>query len=239
MEKSHLKNPWCNVDFNSEKIVFEIDRSFLPDNSFLSYENEYHYDLLPEPFQGNTSAEIVILGLNPGYSHKDKDFHLSNNKFKESLIKCITEQDQEYPFYSLNPNYKKSEAWIYWSSRKKGKLKNLLSKFNSKFLANNLLSIEYYPYKSIQFKKNKYILPSQEYSFYLVKKAIDRNALILILRSVRYWLEAVPELNNHNYLELKNQRNMIISEGNVVNNRFNEIIERLNKIKSSDIKKQL
>ena len=231
MDKLKLKNPWLEVDFNAEKIIFKEDEPFLPDNSQLSYENEYHYELLPEPFQGNTSAEVVILGLNPRYSYKDKDFHISNFEFKESLIKCITEQSQEYPFYSLNPKFKKSEAWIYWSDRSKGKLRNLLKRYNSKFLANNLLSIEYYPYKSIEFKKNTYTLPSQEYSFHLVRKAINRNALILILRSVQFWLKAVPDLMNFDYLELNSKRNIIISEGNVVNNRFNEIIERLNKLK--------
>ena len=59
-------------------------------------------------------------------------------------------------------------------------------------------------------------LPSQEYSFHLVRQAINRNAIIVLMRSKKLWFSAVPELEDyHSVFSVRNVQNPTISPGNL------------------------
>jgi hypothetical protein len=49
-------------------------------------------------------------------------------------------------------------------------------------------------------------VPSQEYSFSLVRQAIEKGKPIVIMRSREIWFRYVPELRNYPYIELKYPR---------------------------------
>jgi hypothetical protein len=77
------------------------------------------------------------------------------------------------------------------------------------------LCVEYFPYHSRRFKKPVQNLPSQQYGFHLVHRAIDRGAIIILMRSKRLWLEAVSQLHGYSRLfELRNPQNPAISPRN-------------------------
>jgi hypothetical protein len=60
-------------------------------------------------------------------------------------------------------------------------------------------------------------LPSQHYSFGLVKAAMERNAVIVLTRAERYWKQAVPDLGQYeDRLVMTNSpRVSALSEGNL------------------------
>jgi hypothetical protein len=66
-------------------------------------------------------------------------------------------------------------------------------------VARGVLCAEYFPYHSKSFKKGA-LLPSQEYTFDLVRRAIERGAVVLLMRSKRLWLDAVPKLVSYDRL---------------------------------------
>ena len=94
-------------------------------------------------------------------------------------------------------------------------------------IANEVCCIEYFPYHTKKFKPLKQILKSQKYGFELVKDAISRNALIIIMRAKNVWLKAVPELKNYHYYALNSFLNVTISRKNLPGG-FERIIEALN-----------
>jgi len=99
-------------------------------------------------------------------------------------------------------------------------------------LNRNFAIIEYFPYhsKSVNFNLSK-TLESQQYGFELVRQAIRNNALILIMRGEKLWLEAVPELASYhqtdNCILAHSTRNAILSEANLGEKNFARVVEIL------------
>ena len=62
-------------------------------------------------------------------------------------------------------------------------------------VARNVLSVEFVAYRSVSFGCGHVRFPSQEYAFALVRRAIERGAVIVIVRGANQWLGAVPELH--------------------------------------------
>lgn len=61
-------------------------------------------------------------------------------------------------------------------------------------IAPQVCSVEYFPYGSDKFGHSLLRLPSQEFSFDLVRNGIARGACIVVLKGWKEWLGAVPEL---------------------------------------------
>ena len=128
--------------------------------------------------------------LNPGFSpnairHETHEFFtLSRNNLRHD--------GGEYPFYLLTPSLDvPGRAW--WEQ----KLSRLIQAKGLKAVAHSLLCVEYFPYHSTRFAHAKLRVPSQQYSFGLVRSAMARNAAIVVLRSEKLWRAAVPELDTY------------------------------------------
>ncbi|MFW6450408.1 MAG: hypothetical protein ACOCZ6_05120, partial [Nanoarchaeota archaeon] len=111
----------------------------------------------------------------------------------------------------------------YWSD----KLKFFLSSEKDYLNLSKIIScIEYFPYHSKNYKPQKNILYSQKYNFYLVRNAIKRNAIIILMRGKKEWLNAVPELKKYNNLfYTKSPQNVILSPNNLYGDSFYKIKE--------------
>ncbi|MDP3793239.1 MAG: hypothetical protein Q8R07_00625, partial [Candidatus Uhrbacteria bacterium] len=66
------------------------------------------------------------------------------------------------------------------------------------------------------------ILEPQRYSFYLLEKAIERKAMIILLRGEKEWRSAVKKLGR-NYFKPRSTRNPILSERNFSKQQFQKI----------------
>ena len=226
-----MKNPWIEV-------VEDIDES----NYILKQENEIiekfnnrtddrykiHTKIMPAPFMGNVlESPIVLLTLNPGYDEKeaDKEYYDRFKSYWKNEIQHIP-SIPELPLFCLNDEYiKYSDYWM-------NKLKPLITVTSKKKVAENISVIQYFPYHSKKYKNiPKRILDgylnSQEYNFHLVRKAIDRKALIIVLRSKRLWFEAVPQLNNKRTRFTRSYQNPILSKNNLLET-FEDVVTILN-----------
>lgn len=78
-----------------------------------------------------------------------------------------------------------------------------------------MLAIEFHGYFSRRFDLLPVTLPSQEFGFSLVSRAIERDAVIVITRGARWWRVAVPLLVDYpKVVLLRSWQTAAISPGN-------------------------
>jgi hypothetical protein len=109
--------------------------------------------------------------------------------FRRRVLGCLRHDSTTLPFYHLDPLCEGPgrEWWLR-------NLGCLVAEVGEECVADSILCVEYFPYHSQSFNHSRLRLPSQEYSFQLVREAIRRRVIIVQLRGARVWAGAVPEL---------------------------------------------
>jgi len=231
------KNPWLSLalDHNRKSFLIKEEESIIAKfNTRVSDQYKIHTSIFPAPFMGDVhNASVIILMLNPGFDPKEeqagyysiyKDWWL---KQIQHLLPC-----PELPLFCLDDEYVEKSS--YWSN----KLKPLTDIIGKEIVARKVAKIQYFPYHSREFKPLykrllkeegfESYLASQLYNFNFVKKAMKRNALIIIPRSKKYWFEAIPKLREYSNLYFtKNYRNPILSKNNLGESNFTAILSFL------------
>ena len=207
-----MGSPWANLP-SEPPIVLPEDRPWVETFNELSRDRpswRIRTELLPEPFIGRVDAPLVILALNPGFSEEDLGTH-TRPEFMSEVRRCISAEPGPYPFFHLNPALN-GPGWDWW----KRALKELLDrKYDRKVLAQSILCLEFFPYRSEEFAHGHLRLPSQEYTFSLLRAAIARAAPIIVTRGFSYWTGAVPALASYpRMFRTRSQRTARISERN-------------------------
>lgn len=216
-----MVNPWINLPLQ-KPFLLPSDKGFvLSFNKKVGADYQIHAELLPEPFLGNPKAKIIFLNLNPGYSELDPFFH-KESSFIENSRKNLAHAPSEFTFFLLNPDLSDTPGHKWWEK----KLKVLIERYGMKKIANEVCCIEYFPYHTKKYKHFSKVLDSQKYSFDLVREAISRDALIIIMRKEKDWIKAIPELESYGYFTVKNKLNPCISKNNLPDG-FNKILEKL------------
>ena len=204
-------NPWLAMP-PEPPYVLQCDHNAIDEyNATARQIHEIRLDALPEPFIGVATAPVVLLALSPGFNDRDPNVHASRN-FQAVLRKNYSQGRSDYPFYYLDPDFD-SPGRQWWEKR----LRWLLEKFEPKELARSILCVEYFPYHSSRFNHAGLRLPSQEYGFGLVRSAIARGRVVVIMRAERRWKERVPQLEGYpQVFGLSSPRNVVISPRNCV-----------------------
>ena len=89
------------------------------------------------------------------------------------------------------------------------------------------MCLQYLAYHSKTYTNPPCILPSQKFTFNLLRQAIKDQKTIVVMRSKKLWTKAVPELEAYPYIELKNYRRPFLSERNMGEENFERLIESL------------
>lgn len=71
------------------------------------------------------------------------------------------------------------------------------------------------------------VLPTQQYTFGLLKDAIREGKMIVMMRSEQLWLASVPEFRQVHYVLLKNVRRPFCSPGNMPPGAFERLVDAL------------
>lgn len=209
-------NPWLGLPQTSPFVLPMDAYAIGSHNCSCEQKPEFAFnvtDVLPEPFIGDAqNASVIILQLNPGFDPlADPPAH-ADKKFRTSLLANLGHEDQQWPFYCLNPDFQSYPCSTWWHK----KLRKIKEKVPCEILAKRLAVIEWFPYKSTRFKHGKRV-DSQDYSFYLVRNAIARGSLIILSRSRKLWEYSVPELSNYRrLLTLSSVQNVSLTPGNLL-----------------------
>lgn len=214
------QSPWVNLPTEDPYILPE-DLRQISNHRFFS---ELRLNTLPEPVVGGLdNAKVVFLALNPGFMESDVTVNMSMPAFIEG---CRTNLADPYsaPFYYFAGGLEETGGYKWWSSR----LKPVLAAgIHEDVLASRVMVIEYFPYHSVNYKHLGNFIPSQLFSFELVKEAMRRNKVIVIMRSKVLWLQAVPELAAYPYMTLSSAQNVVISPKNIGELNFKVLLSEL------------
>lgn len=186
------ENPWRQLPLLEPFVLPEDNGALSAFNASASDNSFVHLELLPEPFLGSPNAPVVVLGLNPGFKEADLTQH-ADSSFVNRSRNNLLHGPSDYPFYLLDTGIVRTMWW----DRKFG---SLVTRFGRQVVARGVLCVEYFPYHSRRFHHRKVQVPSQNYSFGLVRQALYREAVIIVLRGRRLWFAAVPELQSYRSL---------------------------------------
>jgi hypothetical protein len=211
-----MKNPWLRTP-KSKPYILPIDKRKIRHFSDKLPAGFLKTHLLPIPFLGNPLSPVILLSLNPGYAPKEDEKHQLTPKFKETCRKSLAHREISYPFYFLDPKIEGENSgpgYRWWMRKLSPLLKQLRQ--DEAFLSKRLFCIEYFPYRSRNYRHMKEPLDSQQYGFELARDAMRRKAHIILMRAKHQWFQALPELEKYeNLYILKNPRNPTISKGNM------------------------
>lgn len=186
-----MDNPWTALPLEPPYVLesdVEAVRAF---NDGALEPRVIHLELIPEPFLGVPDAPVVLLNLNPGFTDDDLSWH-EDPEFKAQSLANLAHRASPYPFYLLNPDLR--APGVRWWTRK---LRALIERVGLERVASRLLCVELFPYHSRRFGHGALGLPSQEYGFELVRNALGRNAIVVVMRGWKFWRAAVPELEEY------------------------------------------
>ncbi len=202
-----MNNPWLALPESAQYVTDEDWVVMKEHHHKLKGDFGLRLDLLPEPFLGNPNAPVVLLSLNPGFCEKDVLVH-QNPVFIKASRANLEHKPCETPFFLLGKDIDApGNAW--WRQ----KLGKLIAATSFDVVTNGVCCIEYFPYHSKSYKPLGATLPTQQYGFHLVREALKREAVIIIMRSVKLWHSAVPDLAGRSY-QLKNPQNVTVSLNN-------------------------
>jgi hypothetical protein len=228
------ENPWRRLPEESPFVLPEDRDKVLAFNKKASQNRFLRLDLIPEPFVGRPGAPLVILANNPGAKNSERAEYRRNPEFvKRMRDNLLHELSADFPFCFLDPDpnlIPPGKAW--WEL----KLKWLFDEFENRdraraILARSILAVDFFPYISRKYKHDRLSLPSQDYSFDLVRKAVNRGAVIVLTRGQRRWLKAIPELDRHpGLVRLKEVQRAPISPDNCCDDGYQKVVRAIESV---------
>lgn len=213
-------NPWIDLPANPPYLLAGDEPVIREFNKKVGDIHKIQFEiLLPEPFIGDPSAPVILLSNNPGFSQK------SNIRLQSDFIKKMhASLTTPIPFIYLNPEYRESGPGRWWRQ----KLKCLIKHFGDEVVARSVCNVVYFPYPSHRFKHCE--VPSQKYSFHLVRQAVKRRAVIVLMRKgkLKRWQDKVKELIGYDKLVvLRNPQMPSISPGNCVEGDYEKVVSAI------------
>lgn len=226
-----MENPWTEFQNNPKQDYLILEADKLVVDKFNETANDkfrIHTEIMPAPFMGNVlEAPILLLLSNPGFDEEEerKDFYNHYRHYWENEIQH-KHSIPDLPLFCLEENY--IEYSDYWQK----KLNYLIQATSKEKVAKNIAILQLFPYHSKKFKLipkriSGGYLETQNYNYYLVKKAIERKATIIILRGKKLWYKAVPLLEEYeNKCFTNSPQNTTLTKINLTT--FDEIVEKIN-----------
>ena len=217
-------NPWLGFK-HSELMVHTDDLDAVQHHNATSKRNyEFLLHLAPEPWIGNLNGNLLVLYANPGATEDNVNRVLQpdHELVMQKSIRNLNQENIEYPHFHFDPELNQTEGSKWF----KAKYRWLLDETSEQILAKNLVTCELAPYHSMKWKIPKRKLPTQEFTFDIIRNAILRDAVILLARTPKLWIENIPELLRYPRVFRPNSINASVSPKNYPGH-FNEIIEAL------------
>jgi hypothetical protein len=214
-----MQNPWQRLPFQPPYVLPEDHDDIKTFNKSAEAEHKLKLAIFPEPFLGRPKAPVVLLNLNPGYKAVNRVQHrkeLFAKRSRENLL----HSEADYPFFLIDPGLVPiRDRTTYWDKKLRCLLEDERLEHTDdcrrQVVANCVLCVEYFPYHSKEFKHRKLRVDSQEYSFWLVREAIRREAVILLMRGKKLWYSEICGLESYSRLYVsRSVQNPAISPAN-------------------------
>ena len=198
-----------------------------------------HFDMIPQPFWGNIdNPSVIVLFTNPGFKEKEYEQERNISRVRQGLLDNINGKRFDYleeEIYGQN----RLKKWDYLNSAKYwiSAFKDIETALPGIPVSSFFGEFEFHGYpsrnhKRFSYKRKKEIidsyLPTQIKSFEHIKYLIQKNnPIIIIARAESYWLDAIPELENIDYITVNNFQAGSLNKGNMNEIDFNKVISRI------------
>ena len=231
MKVEEIGNPW--KELKEPDYYFQEDKEQIDEFNKTLGPHPYFIDmnLLPEPWIGNKEANVILLFTNPGLKGNEADNYQNKEygkEFKEALCKNLIHGNKEYPYYYLNPKFKKTDGAVWLKQRltdlvaelynlDKDRVWEQLSDEDLQLLSQKLFTLQLHPYHSAAYKKLKKQFKSHSYTMQLLDNAVEKakqgKAIIICVRSYKEWNSCYKEYKKINskvdYLRKESEPNFI------------------------------
>lgn len=216
-------NPWIDVDLaptNATAYVHPADADHIAayNSKVCNASFRLSLHMLPEPWVGNLDAPVVVLLANPGATEAETQPTWRPIARQRELAQQALRQDvMEYPFYWLHPDLAATDGGKWYGQ----KLRWLIDATSTHSVAQNLLTLETHAYHSRKFDASVNKLPTQAFQAEILRRAIQRDALIVALRvRTQFWEKLVPELGTYaktgRVLQTRNPIQAALSPNNLI-----------------------
>lgn len=218
-----MENPW-------RQLTTEAPFVYPPDLDFIDAFNQecadkYKLDMsvTPSPVLGFRDSNLLVLQANPLMAAGTlEDFR--DPEWREAIFENL-HSDNGTPFLGLQDRWSNHQGGQWWRQCLSG-LKR--AGFTYEELAELVMAVDFHGYHSTNWTGLPITFPSQPYGFTLVNQAIDRGAVIVLMRAARFWKVAVPRLNAYpKTVQAKNPRRSTVSKGNFGAEAWQMILDAL------------
>lgn len=230
MQDLLAENPWrILADANPQSGRFVLDGDLVGREPEFS-RADIQLNLPPSPFEGSLkTCRVLVLNLNPGYSDSYAPIAIKNGwKHDVEMMhqRCFAEAwlanlGGTSPFLSLDPRWDQWTGYHWWPKR----VRCLLKECGLAAVRAGLLCVEWFPYHSRSWTWRGDKLPSQDFSFRIVRRAIEMCLPIVVFRSKRCWFEAVPSLAGYEHaFDVKSHRNPTLNPHNLGDRAYEHVL---------------
>jgi hypothetical protein len=217
-----IPNPWVDLP-ERPPFVAPIDADLVERlSSRLKGDYQLRLDLRPQPWTGDINlAEVFVLALNPGFAEQDYA-DLADSDYSEQWRLALTFGTRT-PFYLLDPAFRATSGSLWWRRR----FRDLIEEVGIEAVSRKIICVEHFPYKSVKYAPLGIDLPTQRYSFEIVREAVRQGKPVVIMRSHRIWFDSVQELRAYPYIRLSNNRSPHLNRTQMTAAQFTRLCEVL------------
>jgi hypothetical protein len=217
-------NPWIDIP-DSPPYVLPIDQPHVREFNALDRVDANHclqLDALPVPTLGFHNAPLVVLGRNPAYTSESAREEEGRADFRDALLANLqTGVGALHP--GLADAFADTHCAKWWGSTFHGVTRELSC--TTGHLANKVLAVEFHGYRSASWSSLPVTLPSSWFGFGLVAQAMERDAVIVVLRGLGDWEVAVPGLREYSRLVPNSHPRRSSISANTCGERFQLVLE--------------
>lgn len=217
------ENPWLRLPDIPPFVLSDDDEAVQRFNAQSKDEHRIlTSELIPETFVGDPAAPVLLLSNNPGFGKRA--VFRQHPEFMKRMREIICLNVSKYPFMYLDPEFREAGGW--WRQ----KLKCLIGKFGDEVVARSVCNVVYFPYPSRKFAHRRCELSSQQFSFDIVRAAVRRGAVIVLMRKGKLglWHGKVSELTRyHNLVLLRNPQTPAISPNNCDSGDYEKVVRAI------------
>jgi hypothetical protein len=221
-------NPWRATPA-SPPYVLGVDRPYVEAwNQVIGVSRErarLRLEVLPEPASGPRDAPLVLLGRNPGWSGTEPIDHRPPHR--AAALRANLGDD---PIGHIQPYL--TDAFANTAGGQWGRrcMRAVVARSGIGYedLARLVLTVEFHGYHSQDGAVLPVTLPSQWYGFDLITRAIERGALIVVLRGGKHWDVAVPGLRGYpRRFATNSPQSASVSPGNLPEGVFDLVVDAI------------
>jgi hypothetical protein len=180
----------------------------------------------PEPFLGPRTAHVVILAQNPAWPGGPPP-HVGNARYEAALRGNLSDDSDRHIHMGLQDAFAATSG-KWWRPRWRVAMERSGLTFED--MARKVLAVQSHGYFSERWARLPVTLPSQWFSFDLVRQAVERSAVIVVTRGWKDWTDSVPELQSYDgAMRTKSPRGAYVTPMNLPAGGFERVVDALNR----------